>query len=51
MTCNKVGGNINVLTRFYNSDTVSDKVSPTFGRANANFSVVIEHIRRQFLKK
>ena len=30
---------------------VSDEASPTFGNANANFSVFIDRIRNQFLKK
>ena len=29
----------------------SGEASPTFGHANANFSVFIERIRNQFLKK
>ena len=29
----------------------SDEASPTFGHANANFSVFIDRIRNQFLKK
>ena len=30
---------------------ISGEVSPTFGHANANFSVFIDRIRNQFLKK
>ena len=35
----------NVRTRY------SGEASPTFGHANANFSVFIDRIRNQFLKK
>ena len=30
---------------------ISGEASPTFGHANANFSVFIDRIRNQFLKK
>ena len=32
-------------------DRVSPEASPTFGHANANFSLFIDRIRNQFLKK
>ena len=30
---------------------ISGEASPTFGHANANFSVFVDRIRNQFLKK
>ena len=31
--------------------TISGEANPTFGHANANFSVFIDRIRNQFVKK
>ena len=44
-----------ILSLFYSSEirfsVTSDEASPTFSHANANFSLFMDRIRNQFLKK
>ena len=35
----------------FQKDRVSREASPTFGHANANFSLFIDRMRNEFLKK
>ena len=45
------GGEISLRWVQFDLLATSGEASPTFGHANANFSVFIDHIRNQFLKK
>ena len=42
---------IKLISKEVNLLAISGDASPTFGHANANFSVFIDRIRNQFLKK